>query len=100
MKISFNMYSTGPINNIRHEKGVSSSGSGRPAAQQGTVQPSANAALSSPAELMMRASSRLHGDQNVRTDVVEAAREKLKQWDGLSDQQIDFIADDLVADFG
>lgn len=56
------------------------------------------AAISPSAQLMSRAIENLRSEGEVRDQVVEAARAKLRNWPGIKADQVDRIAQSLLAD--
>jgi hypothetical protein len=59
---------------------------------------SASSAISTTAKLMAGAASDLHAELDVRPDAVDAAREQVRNWSGLDEQQVGTLAGQLLAD--
>ncbi|MDX9982375.1 MAG: hypothetical protein RBU25_20305 [Lentisphaeria bacterium] len=60
--------------------------------------PAVLANISRSAQLMSRAVESLGSEGEVRDEVVEAARAKLRDWPGLKEDQVDRIAQSLLDD--
>ena len=58
----------------------------------------ARAEISSVATLLSRAATELEASRTVRKDVVLAAKERVRNWQGLGEGQITAIAESLLAD--
>lgn len=99
LKISHNMNQTAPTREIQSARKVASTDKSAQSAQPKALARSIKTDISTTAQLMSRAAGQLDGNQNLREDAVEAAREKLRNWNGLNEHQLDDIAEDLVADF-
>ena len=100
MKISNDPNATGPLRNVRQTKSILQSGRiQRSAARPPAGASSSEVRISSPGQLLSRAAKELEDQGHVRPDVVEAGREKLQNWNGLSEQQLDSIVEDLLLDF-
>ena len=59
---------------------------------------SANAQISSPAQLLARAAGDLAADQELREDAVQAARERVRDWQGLDQAELEKLADSLLSE--
>ena len=59
---------------------------------------SANAQISSPAQLLARAAGDLAVDQELRDDAVQAARERVRDWQGLDQAELKQLANSLLAE--
>lgn len=90
--------STGPVRGANRAMPAAAFRSVRKAALAEVPSPSANAAISSPAQLLSRAVERLRERGEIRGEAVAAARESLRDWRPLEPGQIGQIADDLLAE--